>query len=872
MSSLMPKTPFSTPLSGSAREVEARIRNIFQEQKKRPALIVMVLAVLLIALCGSLVAFQTQTGELKIAMQMQYYDQMGNYIEIPVLQSSTGQLSPDAQAVNAELTALTQEYRDYLAQLQGDTLEYRQCLLFPSTTDRYLNLVLSLGGSLDAASVRSWVYDLQEGRLVTLEEALALAGLTEEELFAALSAQYDPELAQTYPDAALCVQDPALEAFRIRENGEVVFYLTARVDDADDTVQDAVSGAEQLYLWQNGSFARYDQYSPSAPLIPAEEVDQMSPPLWCQWYFDGDQPEGGFATPGGDSADDALLDTLLAPVLEAGYYLDERDEITRQVLAALPSQDVTLAAAVIMNQQTRYALAIGLVDNASGALVAPIFQAASSGGLPHVTTFTRADGAQCLLYTANGMHQGYSYGEAGLVVLDGQDFTWVWPVEGDVRDESSQAYADYQAFWEHRKALLTPGGVEVFVENQEFGPYENSPVQWAPENSCSFYPTAEDDLVMGAAWQVRQWLEAFTRDIRNPWSANNTSAAWRILSLEPSEPMDSFAQRETPQTLYLLAQADNREDLYFAAQLVFDPVAQDGQLVREVEYGMGTLEEVTHLLPPARSGTFYSLLLDYYQGLDPDRRVYLAADQPDDPREGDLRLDSAAYAGSAVTYETVGAAYWVDASVYTTLSGILDWHSQQGQYVVLGRSAQDGSFYEVRGSAPYPVDRSLDLSGLILQVTYQLQDIEASLWRDGYSTPVGLGSWQDLFQDLPGGPTVEVLEGWEPIYWPGDRWERYSVDGFTALRYYNAAEDRYGAQRIEITRTDLCTFRGLRVGDSRQQVQTAYAAYGIYDTPYWDEEGDYLWYCGNGEGWGPAVLFFFEGDSVSRIVLNDMFN
>ena len=28
--------PFSTPLSGSAKETEARIRNIFQYQKKRP--------------------------------------------------------------------------------------------------------------------------------------------------------------------------------------------------------------------------------------------------------------------------------------------------------------------------------------------------------------------------------------------------------------------------------------------------------------------------------------------------------------------------------------------------------------------------------------------------------------------------------------------------------------------------------------------------------------------------------------------------------------------------------------------------------------------------------------------------------------------
>ena len=32
----MPRTPFSTPLSGSAREVELRLKNIFSGPKKRP--------------------------------------------------------------------------------------------------------------------------------------------------------------------------------------------------------------------------------------------------------------------------------------------------------------------------------------------------------------------------------------------------------------------------------------------------------------------------------------------------------------------------------------------------------------------------------------------------------------------------------------------------------------------------------------------------------------------------------------------------------------------------------------------------------------------------------------------------------------------
>ena len=56
-----PKTPFSTPLSGSARETEERIRNIFQYKKKRPPALFLALACALALLCGGLVSCQPQS-------------------------------------------------------------------------------------------------------------------------------------------------------------------------------------------------------------------------------------------------------------------------------------------------------------------------------------------------------------------------------------------------------------------------------------------------------------------------------------------------------------------------------------------------------------------------------------------------------------------------------------------------------------------------------------------------------------------------------------------------------------------------------------------------------------------------------------------
>lgn len=58
-----PSTPFSTPLSGSARQAEARIRNLFQCEKKRPPLPLLFLAALLILSCGWLVSCRSQPAD-----------------------------------------------------------------------------------------------------------------------------------------------------------------------------------------------------------------------------------------------------------------------------------------------------------------------------------------------------------------------------------------------------------------------------------------------------------------------------------------------------------------------------------------------------------------------------------------------------------------------------------------------------------------------------------------------------------------------------------------------------------------------------------------------------------------------------------------
>ena len=166
----------------------------------------------------------------------------------------------------------------------------------------------------------------------------------------------------------------------------------------------------------------------------------------------------------------------------------------------------------------------------------------------------------------------------------------VWPVEGDVRDSRSQAYKDYHDYWKGRKPLLAPGGVDIFTENQDYGIYEGAPVQWVSEQNEVFWHTAEEDLPTGVYYQSRGWLEEFTRHERNPWNALNTSALWQIVSLAPVDGVYRDRNDDREAVYELKARADNGEDLWFAASLLFDHSGEHPIQVQR--WNVGTRAEI----------------------------------------------------------------------------------------------------------------------------------------------------------------------------------------------------------------------------------------------------------------------------------------
>ena len=125
----IPRSPLSTQLSGSARETECRIRNIFQWKKKRPPVLLLVLAAVLIALCGSLVSCRQRTEPVVLVMDTQYYDTRNNVIEIPML-AAQGDLPQGAKSVNDTLSDMKERYAPILSsplsQPEGNSL-----LFFP---------------------------------------------------------------------------------------------------------------------------------------------------------------------------------------------------------------------------------------------------------------------------------------------------------------------------------------------------------------------------------------------------------------------------------------------------------------------------------------------------------------------------------------------------------------------------------------------------------------------------------------------------------------------------------------------------------------------------------------------------------------------
>lgn len=874
LSQTPPRSPFATHLSGSARETELRIRNIFQWKKKRPPLWLMVLVGAVILLCGSLVSCQSQTQTVSLSMDTQYYDARENYIEIPVLTGS----GEGVTAINEALTQLKADYQlvpDGSDQTPGEN----QCLLYPSETERYLSLVFfrtEYRTDLVTGHVTTLVYDKKTGQQVTLAQALELAGQTEEGLCQALANQFDPVF-----DADVCIQNQALEGFRMGPDGQPVFYLTARTDDRDDSVQDTVSGCEDLYIWQGGSFTRYDQYAVTdlQPLVPAEECLDLEPPLWRQWYFAGGQPEGGFFSASGLSEAERTLLQALYDALNGDIAADTMEEATPTLLQAASLDGYTLAAASFRDDYSVY-LVIGSYEEASGKLTDPTLVASTRGGAPHTRLFLQ-DGTPSLLYTLNGMSQGLLYGDSGVVQLRDGSLFWIWPVEGNIMQLGTQAQTDYFPYWGDHLALMSPGGVDVFVQTNNDAVNGDGP-QWVLDHNEQFYAVPEDQLTAGIYYQVRARLEEYTRSQYNPWDTQNASAVWQIVSLTPEDGV--YRERNFEGRVYynLVARADNGQDLYLNASVLYDHGS--GRVVDVSRCVMGTGAELgtaDFSGLTADNASRDILIRTYLETCMDVPQWYYLEDLPDNSVEGAMSVDAVTPINSGETDGQRWTVFELDFGIYY-FDGAplrLGWHGGINHTYISLAQDQNGSYTRVLGFGSDIGEQPAS------QPASSLLNEQVCLYRDGFDLPVGPGLSLSFSCLDTMSIEEETLANYEPIYNSGDYWFRSSgqVGGktFTALSYHDSTTNQDTINTLDTTMTDLHTPQGIQVGDSRAEVLEAYptAVAGNYWGRYPDK--DMLYYIpgldpeqsdGFYDELGPAILFFFEGDTLSQITLTNMFN
>ena len=890
MNGTLPNSPFATRFSGREGETRLRVTNIVRGQHRRPAFIILALALLVILSCGWFFSFGAKARGLTVVMETQYYDDLGNYIEIPAAAPAGGGEAPGAAALDQALNSLREEYAPVLSgSLSGGAARENRCLFYLTQTDRYYNFLFyrdEFRTDLSCGHVTALVYDRRRDALVTLTDALTLAGQTEEGLCQALADQYDPQLKQENPAADLCIQSQQVEGFRMGADGKVLFYLTARIDDRDDSVQDAVSGGDYLYIWSSGTFAQYDE---EQPLVPEEECAAFDPPLYWQWRQEG-RPQVGF-TPV-DWSDQARQ--LLRMTAE-GFDLLYNYEIT--VPLRITQGPHTLLMARMQGAPHTAGLddlAIGVWDSDSGSFVGDTYFL--PGDDARFTTWTE-DGADYLLCANTAIWQGYEDGSAlRFLRFENGRLQPICDLPAAVQTCSAVDWTTEEAramlqpldpdnaadrFWQDRKAIPVGDGFDLYERDPDWDVLRQAEhAQWlyvghvpltdGPGQQLLEQPFGQSVVLShDTSEMVLSWLRQH----------NSSGGSWYLPDSIPLNP--AAGDRHIGNVVYegsvlhlnqdssrLNNSGDWQSTTALRLRLDVSRLETDGSwqpvpsvyllLSRDMTQVLGTADSADYLTEEERA-----LIRDYYAAS--YDRVCLPGEDSSWPSGlSQLCITTIQYAGSTPLYETEGVVFWVVKQ--TAPDGQPD--GEHPCYIVLQRDAA-GGYYGVLGECPayalHPGRAALTPEQATLQVCYKLDDLEVSLWRDGYPGGVGPGASLDFSCLDTGHMELTQRPDLEPIYQPGDYW--YQADGqlptgsFTALCYHSAGDNTGTIRSLRSDMTALATYRGVRVGDSREQVQDLYpeAHSGDFWGLYPDE--DYLWYSawGGDLAYGPAILFFFDG-------------
>ena len=639
-----PRTPFSTPLSGSAKEARLRLLHILQGPKKGPPAPLAALLVAAALLCVGLVSCQTEEapppddtpvptaqgaeaqavlaalapyaqgvddagglrGELLAVLgdgpslaAAWFYDYYPHYALVIAALDENGAVAGEPYVVTG---TKGRPWVQVLSDSQGETLVYTA-----NSSGQELSWGEAGAVTLEGTDL-TWTWPVEGDihqypspdeyteyhRFWHGRKALLTPGGVE--LFSAgpefyHDGGYEPDQWQD-PERVLLGSAPGddlpaevwagvrawLEALQAPDeapydtalwqivslvpgDGRDAYELEARTDDGSATVSAALT-------LDGGTVTEADWDLRPAPTDPADQ-----------------EPAADGVTPDERAA---LLEALAA---EYTMVWEEGD--APYLLLCQPWGDDLLIGAARHTGRFGDTLLIGVMDRDSGRLTGPALQRSWQGGRPQVL-FYQEGGTPYLAYVCDGSHQGYSGGDAGLLRFQGDDFTWVWPVEGDLRDEDSQAYQDYRAFWDvtNHFPLLAPGGFEVFIPH----PAGGRPVgpEWASTGRVSLWADPVDELPGGTYDGVRAWLENFARnDYERDGDWKESYFLWQILSLAPLE--GDYGQEAGQVACRLEAKPpfqypDDPDRYTLTAELLVD--GETGQVVRALKVTADTAGQI----------------------------------------------------------------------------------------------------------------------------------------------------------------------------------------------------------------------------------------------------------------------------------------
>lgn len=828
MRNLIPKTPFATRLSGSAKETELRLRSIFQWQKKRPPVWLFTLIVLVIFSCIGLVSCQ-QEGE-ETAQPEGFF---AGYRDDFEAEAYTGVRT----FTNEDRTLIYEDGPENVAESLVAYLYYCENMVAYDELLKHVGEGSFRLATQNAAEQADELYfdtvilhtldtlskdDFAPGGAYFADEKTAQRFV--DELTAFVGENALTEYTVVYVDLSWLWSERALDMGPQLGNGRYErLYLVGKTEQDDGwKLYECFWGEytlERMYSWE-----RFALQLLESSLRYEDEVLSFTIPTPMQA---GTGVQGAWDIQIAGRAENGELGGMSLHYLD-GETWQPGQTYSIEIPASQWAQITELSMEARVEEESKSIDLLAFQNENISVAELLVQQGLSSyeyySSPPTVTTLLHETiGSRSLVLAKS---EGYPHlaGLCNLVIgvwdEDQQKFVGeVYALGGDRGEYTSWNGKDGYLYvlWSNTtyyNGIGTSHGVDLF----RFDGQNLEPIYELPDFAlnCGFLPRDEADGVLGSDNDF--WYDRMAQPVDKGFGLYYRNPAW-----------DSTRPGEGEQWLYI-------------GYVPFE-ITDSGMTQREMD-----------------------LLVDYFQSEQRYNRTYFLGEEPSEPQEDDLRIDSVRYLGSAPTYETTGEVYAITVSWY--IGG--KWSTSEF-YIVMGRS-MDGELYEVRGDR---LTLREDPARTILEVSYGVTDWEVALRHDAnpYPHPLAVGRWnENALSFVDGEPSVEVLEGWEPIYWEGDYWNRCTLDGLSILRYYNSSQDRHVNYTIELTRDDFATRRGIRLGSSRDEVKAAYPELksGSYWAKYPGE--DYLWYCDDELDFGPAILFFFENDKVSKIILNNMFN